>query len=88
VWEVGLQSAREDGDEMEELFFCSAPCYMQFSLMHKSPNEIVERAGTVVDHTGKSPSVDQAAQPPPDVKPFKGNKYKLWQPGCLQPNSK
>lgn len=81
---------REDLDTMEELSFCSTGCFMQFSLMHKSPNEGVERVGSVVDHmvNNESNPETQLDTKPFDLKSHKGSKYKLWQPGCLQPQTR
>ncbi|KAL0271383.1 UNVERIFIED_CONTAM: hypothetical protein PYX00_008487 [Menopon gallinae] len=105
VSELPFLSEREDiTDTTEDLYFCSSSCYMQFSLMHKSPNVNKDKAATVVDHVSQSSCKKQRLStdgkenskgPPRDVKketdvkkPNKGNKYKYWHPGALMPNTR
>lgn len=105
VSELPFLSEREDiTDITEDLYFCSSSCYMQFSLMHKSPNVNKDKAATVVDHVSHSTCKRQrlstdgkenSKAPPRDVKkeaelkkPNKGNKYKYWHSGALMPNTR
>lgn len=42
--------SKEEAESGEELYFCSAGCYMQFALMHRTPVNIQDKAATIVDH--------------------------------------
>lgn len=55
VKELPFLSQREDiTDNTEDLYFCSSSCYMQFSLMHKSPNTGQDKAAAIVDHLSQA----------------------------------
>lgn len=105
VMELPFLSQREDiADITEDLYFCSSICYMQFSLMHKSPNTGQEKAATIVDHVShgsfkkmrlSTDEKENVKAKPKDAKkenemkkPNKGNKYKYWQPGSLMANTR
>ncbi|XP_046742436.1 histone-lysine N-methyltransferase 2C-like isoform X3 [Diprion similis] len=42
--------SKEESEPGEELCFCSAACYMQFALIHRSPTATHEKAAAIVDH--------------------------------------
>lgn len=42
--------SKEEAEPGDELCFCSAACYMQFALMHRTPSNTQYKAATIVDH--------------------------------------
>lgn len=42
--------SKEEAEPGDELCFCSAACYMQFALMHRTPLNTQDKAATIVDH--------------------------------------
>ncbi|KAI4497783.1 hypothetical protein M0802_007109 [Mischocyttarus mexicanus] len=48
--------SKEEAEPGDELCFCSAGCYVQFALIHRTPTSTQDKAATIVDHL--CPKVD------------------------------